>query len=230
MIRLDIWRSELESAVVDAKRRAMSYHEMDGLSTMVGVAGWLVLGCFCTLWLTRRGVTWNTWRFGGLMVIVSSLWSPLASWLIRCLRSRITYPRTGYVSLPKPTFAELQKQAEEDREHHPETLVWFMWIGFAVSYLSLGPHPWFDLGILTVGLLVLWFKTRWRFPFAGLMVPGLWLSGLLMAFLRVPSNYRVSYMLAAVAVLYLIKGATELVRYLRQHPAPQAASIESAHD
>ncbi len=27
MIRLDIWRSEVESAVVDAKRRAMGYHK-----------------------------------------------------------------------------------------------------------------------------------------------------------------------------------------------------------
>jgi hypothetical protein len=74
---------------------------------------------------------------------------------------------------------------------------------------------------LAVSLGLLWIFTR-GFRFAWLFIPGIALSGVLVSVLPVAKDDRMGYLMIAFGILYLIEGTTQLVRYLRQHPAPQA--------
>jgi hypothetical protein len=223
---------ETSNAILEARRRARDYWDIDGLPALMAGAYTVLLGL---IWLpTDRpwpGVALVLWL--GTWVFVAEIKGTL-EWL----KSRITYPRTGYVAPPKPG---------PDAERDPYTIISIMKEPEAQELLaplegraSRRAFEFSDFPIFT--LLLLWWFFSFNSWIASLscLATALWfwwknkedppwfeiagaaIAGLLSAILSVSDGRRFCIVLIVFGASGMVKGVTLLVRYLRQHPAPRA--------
>ena len=201
--------SDIGFNVEHAARRAGRYWEIDGLPRIsLGLIG-VLLGSLC-LWMShihplRR--VWPLWIFSTLVVaayvyLVDLPRSPVMRWL----KTRITYPRTGYVS-----------SSSKNMGFDPER-----WVFCLAGLPGLFERAWIGAILLAVATSILWRVTRGRFQYAGIIIPGYYLSEILIAVLPTASDYRIWYMFIAFSLVDALAGSIQLVSYLRRHPVAQA--------
>lgn len=212
------------SPVLEAERRAWQYWFADGLTNLfLGVTN--LLFAFCMLYTPREPTVLSVsnvlpvaaWIVVlGLYVLLSLRHREVVEWL----KTKITYPRTGYV---RPPF--LAGCATLDSEGRKK-----MAFLIALSVLA------------AVGMIIL--KNRWVYTVAGVIFAGaLWtvrknqriswmvlagfpLIGLCVSIFVVPrvaGSRRLAYFLAGWGVLFLLDGAITLVRYIRRNPVPRGS-------
>jgi hypothetical protein len=194
--------ADIDTEVVHAESRASDYWFGDGI--------WLLLFSVCTM-------LWGCWALlhpklpfwksmAGLVPILAFSYlliarrSPILSWL----KSRITYPRSGYASM------DPKRLKSYEFKHYPEVLV----VAFSAGVFNLDP-PWVGLIALAAGLGFL----RGKFGFS-FLIPGIALSGILVAAYS-PHEDKMPWLLIALAALYFVKGTAQLLLYLRKHSLPQ---------
>jgi hypothetical protein len=219
---------ETNSAILDAKRHARDYWDIDGLPALLVGANTVLLG---VLWLpTDRHRSW--WGAALVLGLCALLFLSESKKTLEWLKSRITYPRTGYVAAP---------QADPDSKRDPYSIISIIkepeakepeaLLEGRASRKAIEDFPW-------LLLLVLWFTNNiwlvflaclatplllWReykddppwFEIAGEAIAGL-------VILPVDDSRRFGVFLLVFGATGMVKGATLLTRYLRQHPAPQA--------
>ena len=88
--------------VLEAERRAQRYWNADGLPELMMGLLWIVWGA---AWLVGQGLPRGSmsnfyWTFTPLLLVVTGL---AAVWATKKLKSRITFPRTGYVEWKPPS-------------------------------------------------------------------------------------------------------------------------------
>jgi len=203
-----------------AARRVGDYWEVDGLPTLA-LAGLCLLGGSMILWLPD----YHSWRrdlpksvlatviIGVCFYFVGRKNSPVIRWL----KARITYPRTGYVALPPRGSPAAARLKEQDMRRHPE-----MWMIGPLAFSSVVDTPWFGAGLVILATSIMWAITRGKFPSSGILIPGLYLSALLLPFLPIAPDNRLPYFFIAFGLIYLLVGVIQLVTYLRRHPVAQA--------
>jgi hypothetical protein len=86
----------------EIERRPMKYWNADGLPELMMGLLWIVWG---GAWLVGqslpRGTAWNVyWMFTPVLLVFSGV---AAIWAIKKLKTRLTFPRTGYVEWKEPT-------------------------------------------------------------------------------------------------------------------------------
>jgi len=223
--------SETSNAILEARRRARDYWDIDGLPALLAGAYTVLVGL---IWLpTDRpwpGAVFVLWL--GAWVFVAEIKGTL-EWL----KSRITYPRTGYVAPPK---------AGPDAERDPYTIISIMKEPGAQELLAplegRASRRAFEFSDFPFSLLLLWWFFSFNSWIASLscLATALWfwwknkkdppwfeiagaaIAGLLSAILTVSDRRRLCIVLIVFGASSMVKGATLLIRYLRQHPAPQA--------
>jgi hypothetical protein len=196
--------ADIDFAVVDAESGARNYWFSDGLDLLLLSVFIALAGCFG---LIRPLPLWKSLAILGLISVAGYLLAAKRSPMLGWLKSRITYPRSGYASI------ELPKLKREDWRRYPEAFVVF----FSAAVFDMNPAPWIGLIALAAGLGFLW--GRFGFSF---LIPGIAMSGVLVAASSRAHGSSMAWLFIALAILYFIKGTRQLLRYLRQHPAPQA--------
>lgn len=220
---------ETGNAILEARRRARDYWDIDGLPALLAGATTVLLGVI--LLPTER--SWS----GAALVLWLGAWFLVAERkrTLEWLKSRITYPRTGYVAPPRvathskrdpytsisivkePGANEPEPQIEGRANRRaldfPFFLLLLLWWFFSFnSWLA-------SLASLATALWFWWRNLKdppW-FEIAGAII-----AGVLSAILMVSDRRRFCIVLIVFGASGMVKGATLLVRYLRQHPAPQA--------
>jgi hypothetical protein len=209
----------IDTALVDAKRRATGYQDIDGLTFLAWSAFALLLGCI-SLWLHRinadlailaTSVVLISWFFVGHPDAPVMLW----------LKSRITYPRTGFVALPQPGSTE-SAALEVDKRHkllRGATIVASVAAAVLSSYAS---NSWISLVIFTAGIvavcLAYWDDARMRILW--LIIPSFWLSAWIASRMQLSRAQETPYVFFAFAILSFIVGTMRLLSYLMRHRAP----------
>ena len=88
--------------ITAAQRRAKGYWFVDGVAEMAG--GTAILLCGALLWAAV--VTGTEWLgMAAIAVLIAGF--PVSAWIVRTVKGRITYPRTGYVGYPSPSRARM---------------------------------------------------------------------------------------------------------------------------
>src|SRR5215831_3163643 len=202
-----------------ALQRAGDYWERDGLPAIALAV--ICLGSGFWLYWRPRSYSFQ------LNLLFTSLWifillsffhfvvrrnSSVMNWM----KARITYPRTGYVALPSESYAK-EKLKQQDWKRHPE-----VWVFLSMIFSEIVNTPWVGTILVMLTTSVVWIVTKGRFPLAGILIPGSYLSALLLPFLPVAQGDRMAYFFIAFGLLYLLAGTTQLVGYLHRHPAPRA--------
>lgn len=219
---------ETSTAILEAKRRARNYWDIDGLPA-------LRAGAFIVLWgvfYLSTGIHKSLWA-----IVVLGVWG--LSWkkkgIIEWLKGRITYPRTGYVAPPTaptyfnrdlPTIISIIKNPEEPIVGRASTkAIEFTDIpSFLLLVLIFADNYWlipFNRGLISLACLataiLFWRKNRKDPPW--FEIAGAAIAGLVNAILQVSGEERVGIFLLVFGAASMAKGATLLIRYLRQHPA-----------
>jgi len=226
---------ETSNAILEARRRARDYWDIDGLPALLAGAATVSFGVLFLPTDNHLPRWWGTGLTLGVFAVYSFAESKRA---LEWLKSRITYPRTGYVPPP---------QAGPDAERDPYTIISIMKEPEAQELLaplegraSRRAFEFSDFPIFT--LLLLWWFFSFNSWIASLscLATALWfwwknkedppwfeiagaaIAGLLSAILSVSDGRRFCIVLIVFGASGMVKGATLLVRYLRQHPAPRA--------
>lgn len=92
----------MSTNIDDLMQRTRRYWYEDGLSDLALGGYFLALGLFFLgQSLTPPGSPlWLLWGVGGPLLLICG--GVLANWLIKQLKTRLTYPRTGYVNYERP--------------------------------------------------------------------------------------------------------------------------------
>lgn len=202
-----------------AERRVGDYWELDGLPTLM-LAILCLVGGSLAMWTPyyhsfRRDLPISGFEilvYGVLFYFVARKNSPVVRWL----KARITYPRTGYVALPPFGSVAAERIKGQDFKRHPE-----IWVIFPFCFSGVVDTPWFGAGLAILTTSIVWAITRGKFPSAGILISGLYLGALLLPFLPIARDNRLPYFFIALGLLYLLVGAIQLVSYLRRHPVIQ---------
>ena len=213
--------SETSTAILDAKRRARDYWDIDGLPALLAGAVTVLLGA---VWMYKSD------RSVQDLLLLWFFFYPLleSKKILEWLKSRITYPRTGYVAPPKEapysrrdpyTITSIIKEpvAPIDRKASRKA-IGILKVPLLVFVLWFADFGWMICVACLASALLLWQKYEddppW-FEIAGAAIAGL-------VILPVPGSRRLAVLLLVFGAASMVKGAKLLIRYLRQHPAPQA--------
>jgi hypothetical protein len=205
--------TDISVEVDQAAQRAKSYWEMDGL-WRINLAVMVALMALLGFWLSHQPhphswrKLWPMWAFS-LAIIVAYVC--LLGWenapVMRWLKARITYPRTGYVVRPSSGRYEFL----------PEMLI------YALSGLpGVFDEAWIGALLLAIVTSFLWLTTKGKLSCAHIIIPGLYLAELLIAVLPIEPTYRIWCMFMAFGVVQLFAGIVQLVRYLHRYPVARA--------
>jgi hypothetical protein len=204
--------------VAHARNKAWRYWNSDGLFMMVqGVA--IVLFGVSMLWSHHQrsillpGLTY----FASMGIQADQIFTKkIVGWL----KTRIIYPRTGYVALPG--YKELMSSASlKQKRQQKWMLVWITFLIVLGSYVVIAHVQWYLAGaqIMTAGLLWLFWtkgKFAWYVP-APLVVGTLFL-----VLLPASSKDRLEIILIEMGAQHMVLGVSILLQYLREHPVPPA--------
>ena len=138
-------------------------------------------------------------------------------WLVNTLKSRLTYPRTGYV--------EYRVKDSDSRKRRLVIIVSAMVIS-AASIVLVDYIRGMESMVFITGLLVGIIFIALRGKFAGLkrfyMLGGLAiLLGIILAYSSLPQIYTLTLFYGLLGIAILISGGLVLRRYLAEHP-PQS--------
>jgi len=225
---------ETSNAILEARRRARDYWDIDGLPALLAGAATVSFG---VLFLPTDNHLPRWWGVALVLGLFALLLLSESKRALEWLKSRITYPRTGYVAPPK---------AGPDAERDPYTIISIMKEPGAQELLAplegRASRRAFEFSDFPFSLLLLWWFFSFNSWIASLscLATALWfwwknkkdppwfeiagaaIAGLLSAILTVSDRRRLCIVLIVFGASSMVKGATLLIRYLRQHPAPQA--------
>lgn len=210
---------ETSSAILDAKRRARDYWDIDGLPALLAGITPFLLGVF---WLyTGKKSVWEIlWLWFFLSILLDG--KEMVVWL----KGWITYPRTGYVTPPEEDvpYSQCNPQASASIKEPVAPIVGrasrkaMGVLNFPLFlFVLMFDSGWIVCLACLASAFMFWIRNQedppW-FEIAGSAIAGL-------AVLPVDSHSTFGVFLLVFGATGMVKGATLFTRYLRQHPAPQ---------
>jgi hypothetical protein len=230
-----------ESPVAKVERRAWNYWFVDGLPNLVAGLTCLLVSATVIVALDYRNrrsplVIILVLVAFGLYMVIAIRFRKVLEWL----KSRITYPRTGYAappyftenSTPTTHLTMLNLSGLRQKETLTDALVsedvrrrgWFF-LGILVTAALVGafiPSQWGCAAAGCAAGLLIWSITRkdermsWTVVFALLFALMYAMNGSVF-----PHVEQVAYFMAGVGFVLTVAGAVACVRYLRRNPARQ---------
>jgi len=235
------------SPVVSAEQRAWSYWFADGLPTLTAGVGSLLIA-FVLLYSRHRPATPLT---VATMLIALFLYGVVLlryKQVVEWLKSKFTYPRTGYVSAPyfaedntlpldfttlslqgadarRPSDVERVRADRKRRTFLVAALV--LVVTTATMFIA---SRWICAVAGVVLAAALWLGARRDERLSWIVLLGFPFIGFYMTaflFVRVSGPDRVAYFLAGGGVLFVLEGAWKLIQYLRSHPPAELPQSQS---
>jgi hypothetical protein len=206
----------MESNLSDVEQRVKRYWYTDGIGELIGGGMFVLLGIYFALqeFLGQNSTVGGILQASFVILIIAAVF--VSRWLINSLKTRLTYPRTGYV----------------DYQIHERGMRWrrilAVILGFVIAALTtvfVRLFQFFDSVVAVTGLIVAVILVVLQAKSSGLarfyilgaaslvLGFGLSLSGL-------PEGYSLGLFYGLMGVCSFISGGLTLRRYLRENPLP----------
>jgi hypothetical protein len=218
--------------VLDAERRAWSYWFVDGLFNILSGTGFLLLAA--SFGIDKKRSTLN-------FVIAACCYFLYLAIILRrerildWLKSRVTYPRTGYVPYPyKPPSAITELRIDDPEPETPpdvrrarrnrtlRSLTGMLGFGVALALLAIVNTPWICLVASVLFGFALCSMNARGMNLSWIVVLGMPFVGLCMSLLQIVRFQRANALMAGAGIVLLIDGTVTLIRYLRRNPVARA--------
>ena len=224
--------------ILDAQQRAWQYWFVDGFNhLLLGLA--LLSVSICDLFLPRPRAFWQL----GLWAALLGLYVALMLWqrqILEWLKTKITYPRTGYVQSPFDAMSgaagmvELRLQGSDERRaeaerlaaDHRKRLVLAASLAVLGSFAMLLIENRWTPTVVSVLLASALGALRKREKVSWITIVGLPVLGICLTIFVTPGAYpphRMAWLIAGWGALFVLEGAIALTRYLLQNPESQVA-------
>lgn len=227
-------------SVSDAKQQAWQYWFEDGLThLLLGIA--ILSISICTLYPPRPRAFWQLAIWAAMLTLYTALMLRQRQ-ILEWLKTKITYPRTGYVQSPfdvtdlaaSPNMIELGLTAADDCRAEARRLLVAQrrQVSLAAALAVAG------------SLALLLIESRWAYTVIGVLfalalwalrrnervswiaIVGLPILGICMTVFSVPGSYppnRVAWFMAGWGGLFVLDGTIALTRYLLRNPMSKVA-------
>jgi hypothetical protein len=202
-------------------RRAAAYWFIDGLPDIVFGMSLMLIATAGIVWriLAPHAIVYDLLLTGGGIGLF--YWKGRA--VLDVLKSRLTYPRTGYVQPPKEVDRACPPRGENVTYYLSRTGM-KIFVAFCISFSPRHPGGWSEPVVMLAPALALYVQNRRsERPYLWWWTLILALTGLLFPLLNVPALLQsmVMYLLAGGWLLAL--GVWTLIHYLRANPANPAS-------
>lgn len=223
------------SPISEAERRARRYWFVDGLPQILGGLAQLIFAGVLWFWMSP-GWSIVDVAIGFVLLLFSLSLTRADRTILGWIKSRITYPRTGYAAVPPSPPSEYdpgflppthlmqlhlntpnQETASDLRRERLSWIrYWFWSMALAVPVILLWQvqSPW--ICFLAAGMISLpfWLAGESEKEIHWIMAIGIPLLGLCMSLFPIDRRHRIAELVAGLGVLAILTGAVELIRYL----------------
>jgi hypothetical protein len=213
----------MQNNVSDVQRRVRRYWYTDGLGELIGGGMFILLGLYFALqeFLGHESLVSGILQASLVLVLIGGMF--MSRRLINALKTRLTYPRTGYVEY------EVDEHAMKSRR------IWVALLAFTISALTMvfvRLFQFFDAIVAVTGvavglvLVVLRAKSAGLRRFYALGVVSL-LLGLVLSGSGLPNAYSLGLFYGLMGVAFITSGGLTLRRYLKENPLPADAGRQN---
>jgi hypothetical protein len=230
--------SQPQSIILDAERRAWAYWFADGLPTLTAGVGSLSIAFFLLYSRHRAATPLSV----GVLLIALGLYGAILlrhRQIVEWLKSKITYPRTGYASPPYFTddttlpvdFIALSLQGADakwakdidrvQKDRKRQMIFTVAMVLVATLGMMFIANRWICGAAGVAIAAALWMGVRKDERLSWIVLAGFPFIGFYMTVFmanHVVGPDRVAYFLAGSGMLFLLDGAVALIRYLRRNP------------
>ena len=224
--------------ILDAKQRAWQYWFVDGFThLLLGLA--LLSMSICELFPPRPRAFWQL----GLWATLLGLYMAFMLWqrqILEWLKTKVTYPRTGYVQSPFDAMSgsagmvELGLEGSDERRAEAEQLAadqrkrLLLSASLAVpgSFAMLLIENLWAPTVVSVLLASALWALRKHEKVSWITIVGLPVLGICLTIVVTPGAYpphRMAWLIAGWGALFVLEGAIALTRYLVQNPGSRVA-------
>jgi hypothetical protein len=210
----------MRSNLSDVERRVNRYWYTDGLGELIGGGMFIVLGLYFALqdYLGPESMLSGILQASLVLLMIGGAF--VSRRLINTLKTRLTYPRTGYVE-----YRVNKKEAGSKR--FLAFLLAFTIAALAVAFVGIFKS--FDSMVAVtgfiVGMILVLLRAKSsgliRFYFLGALSAVL---GLVISKSGLSNGYALGLYYASMGVCFLISGALTLAHYLHENPLPAEGS------
>jgi hypothetical protein len=199
----------MDKDLMGIQQKTIRYWFEDGLSEIIIGSLFFIVGAITLLQgLLVPGS--NLYRFLGLLTFLVIPAGTLSSrWLIRIMKERLTYPRTGYVAYKPPTAI----QRTVSLISGIVITVIILLLVILSSQMSIRWIP-LILGFMMAGFLFLTGLRTGLLKYQ-LMAIGFVVIGFLLSFLNIQEWLSIGIMLSSLGLMFLLSGLIALIHYLR---------------
>jgi hypothetical protein len=212
----------LQPDIPSIERRVKRYWYTDGIGEIAGGGLFVMVGLYFGLqgYLGEDSLLTTVLQASLVLVIVGGTFA--ARWMVNLLKTRLTYPRTGYV----------EYRRSERNSRSQTILVALIGMGMAVSavliaYLLGSP----DLVVAMTGIIIGFVlaivvgRTSGSIRFYLLGMASFFL-GLILSFSGMPQDIALAWYYALMGFVTIASGGFALGRFLRQNPPPLEVGSE----
>lgn len=206
----------MQSNLTNVEERVKRYWYTDGLGELIGGGMFILLGAYFALqeFFGQNSMLGGILQVSLILVMIGG--TAAGRWLINTLKTRLTYPRTGYVE-----YQVGQHQMKSRR-------IWVAILAFTISSLTMvfvRLFQSFDSIVavtgIAVGLILVILRAKssglTRFYVLGVVSV---LLGLALSLSRLPNGYSLGLFYGLMGVCFAISGGLTLQRYLKENPLP----------
>lgn len=212
----------MNTNISEVEQRVKRYWFKDGIGELAGGGLFVMIGLFFAgnEWLPQNSLARTLLDSSLILVLISGMF--IARWFINLLKTRLTYPRTGYVEYPP------------SKKNTPSRRILTAVIAMSVSILMIlfgretGSFNWIPgfTGI-AVGVILIMTQAQGGGGMRFYVLGGLSIIlGLTFSFSSLSKAYSLGLFYGLTGVAVMISGGLTLARYLRENPMPAEKNNE----
>ena len=212
----------MQNNLMDVEQRVKRYWFKDGLGELVGGGMILLIGLYFAgqEWLPEGSLGRTLLQSSLALLLIGGAFA--ARWLVNTLKTRLTYPRTGYV------------EYEPGSKNTPSRRVFTAGIAISISALlvifgrSFGSFNWLPgfTGLL-FGVVFILLRARsngvGRFYVLGTFCV---ILGMALSFSGLSMGYSLGLFYGLTGIVSMASGGITLLRYLHENPLPEGTEHE----
>jgi MFS family permease len=213
----NVWGGDMNNNFSEVERRVQRYWYTDGIGELIGGGMFILLGIYfaAQTYLGENSAV-SGWLQAGLILFLLGGMA-IGRWLIKQLKSRLTYPRTGYVEYRVDEHSRNKRRIFVALVAGLVAAFSIVFASRMVSFLNMTVA----LTGLLVGAILIFLQGRRSglerfYLLGGISV----VLGIALSLGGLPDGYALGLFYSLMGVAFAISGGIVLRRYLRENPIP----------
>jgi hypothetical protein len=207
----------MQSNLSDVEQRVKRYWYTDGIGELIGGGMFILLGIFFAAqqYFGENSTLGGLLQAGLVIFLIGGMF--IGRWLIKELKARLTYPRTGYVEYHVDQHNINRRRIIAGVVALLVAALTMIFARQVPSFLNIT----LALTGIVVGLILIFAQGRGSGLERFYLLGGIsFVLGLILAFSRLPEGYSLGLFYSLMGVCFIISGGLTLRRYLQQNPMP----------